>query len=68
MKLEKILRKARNTLIGVGLTGSVFKNKFKDNEKIILVSYDEKSKKGQLAKYEIYNPFGELIHTHQEIC
>ncbi len=38
------------------------KNKFRDNEKIILVSHDEKSKKGQLWKMEIYNPSGEIIH------
>ena len=43
------------------------KNRFRDDEKIVLVSYDEKSKKGQLVKWEIYNPSGKLIGTDQTI-
>jgi len=43
------------------------KNKFRDNEKIILVSHDEKSRKEQLWKIEIYSPHGEKIHESKEI-
>lgn len=41
------------------------KNKFRDNEKILLVLYDEKSKRGQLAKIELYNPSGQLIYNRE---
>jgi len=37
------------------------KNRFRDNERISLVSYDEKTKKGQLWEMELYSPSGEDI-------
>jgi len=43
------------------------KNKFRDDEKIILVSHDEKAKKGQLWKIELYNPSGEIIHKGKRV-
>ena len=42
------------------------KNKFRDDEKILLVSRIQ-DKKGQLFKREIYNPSGELIGEHESI-
>jgi len=43
------------------------KNRFRDNEKILLVSYDQKNKKGELGRIELYNPSGELIHEDEYI-
>ena len=40
------------------------KNKFGDDEKISLVSHDEKGKKGQRLRMEIYNSSGEIIIDH----
>ncbi len=42
------------------------KNKFRDDEKILLVSRIQ-DKKGQLFKKEIYNPSGELIRKDESI-
>jgi len=43
------------------------KNKFRDNEKIILVSHDERNLKGCKWSMEIYAPNGKTIHKAERI-